>query len=128
MPAVDLPDVEAMAVEFSGSKTTADTGTWVKQPARYVRVWRTGGAAVNRVLERAQITVTCGAKNSGTENGSTIASRDANALRHAFLNDYTEMPLVRGVAEVAGLYSDPDPDTGDDRYTFTVELMVRAAR
>ena len=118
-------DIEAMCVTFAKSKTSAVVATKVRnpRPSRYARVWRTGGAAVNRVLERAQVTITC-----GSDLGSVDASDIAGELRAAFLNSYTEMPLVRGVEEISAPYYDPDPDTGEDRYTFTIQLMARAPR
>ena len=122
MPDVDLPDVEALVIAFAKTKTTATvrTKTPNPRPALYARIWRTGGGAVNRVLEQAQITITCG--------DGTGALKVAQDLRHAFLNDYTEMPLVRGVEEVTGPYFDPDPDTNADRYSFTLRLSVRGRR
>lgn len=125
MPDVSFADAEGMCVAFAKTKTTAAVATKVQatRPALYARVYRTGGAAVSRVLDRPQITVTVGAKA-----GSVQALTEAQKLRHAFLNDYTEMPLVRGVDEVTGLYYDPDPDTREDRYTFTVQLGVRGKR
>ncbi len=130
MPAVEFPDVEAMVIAFVKPRTTAKVGTRVAKPRppRYVQVTRTGGGAINRVLEQAQITVTCGAQDAPTETGGVIAMRDARALRTAFLNSYTAMSLVRGVQEVVGPYADPDPDTGEDRVTFTIQLSVRGAR
>lgn len=125
MPAVEFPDVEAMCLAFARTKTTATVGTKVKtpRPSRYARIWRTGGGALNRVLERVQITLTCGAVA-----GSVEALAIARDLRGAFLNEYTQMPLVRGVEEVSGPYYDPDPDTNEDRYSFTIQLMVRGKR
>lgn len=125
MPSVELPAAEAMAVAFARTvlpSTTVGTKVRKPRPVRYARVWRTGGGALNRAVERAQITVTCGATDA------LVASADASALRKAFLNDYTRMPLVRGVEEVTGLHYDPDPDTGEDRYTFTVALTIRGKR
>lgn len=121
MPPVELVDAEALCVTFVRSKISVPVATKTPspRPARFVRVWRTGGAAVNRILDRPQITVTC------TASDSVTASADATALRNAFFNDYTDMGLVRRVEEVAGVYFDPDPDTGADRYTFTVVLNVR---
>ena len=125
MPDVELVDVEGMCVAFAKTKTTAVVATKVpaSRPPVYARVFRTGGAAVNRVLDRPQITVTVGAKS-----GSVAAEREASKLRRAFLNDYTQMPLVRGVQEVSGLYYDPDPDSGEDRYSFTIQMSVRGKR
>lgn len=130
MPAVEFPDPEAMVVEFAQARTPAPVGTKVAKhrPPLYVRVAVTGGSAVNRVLELVQVTVTVGAKATADEGGDIIASREARKLRTAFLNDYTAMPLVRGIEETARPYYDPDPDTGEDRYSFTHQLSVRGAR
>lgn len=120
----EFVDVEAVVVGFLRDATGLQIHTKVPKtrPARFTRAWRTGGPAINRVLERAQITVTCEA------DAATQAEADARACRNAFHNRYLRMPLVRGVGEVSGTYFDPDPDTGRDRYTFTVELTVRAHR
>ena len=125
MPDVEFPDAEGMCVAFAKTKTNAVVATKVAatRPVLYARVYRTGGAASNRVVDNPQMTVTVGAKA-----GSLAALGEAKKLRHAFLNQYTEMPLVRGVREVSGLYHDPDPDTGEDRYTFTIQLTVRGKR
>lgn len=121
---VTLPDVEAMVIGFLNARLTPDFSTRVPKPrpARFGVVWRTGGGAANRVVERAQVTVTCWAADSVT------ASSDAGAARHELLNNYTGMPLVRGVEDVSGPYYDPDPDTGLPRYSFTMQLNVRGKR
>lgn len=121
MPPVDFPDVEAMVGAFLRSRLTVPVSTKVPnpRPARFVRAWRTGGTALNRVVELAQVTVTCAAANS------IQASDDARAVRFALQNEYTAMPLVRGVEEVSGPYYDPDPDTGGDRYSMTFRLAIR---
>lgn len=121
MPAVDFPDVEAMVGSFLRARLTVPVSTKVPnpRPARFVRAWRTGGTALNRVVELAQVTITCAAANS------VQASDDARAARFALQNEYTAMPLVRGVEEVSGPYYDPDPDTAGDRYSMTFRLTVR---
>lgn len=118
-------DAEAMSVAFLKPVANPErVGTKVPnpRPKRFVRAYRTGGAAVNRVLERAQITVDVEAEDS------TVAFDIASLCRDAFLNDYTRMPLVRTVEEAGGLHFTPDPTTGADRYRFTMALTVRAAR
>lgn len=117
-----FPDVELLAQTFLNGLLTPPVVVFVPnpRPALFVRVFRTGGTAVNRVLERAQISYEAW-------GGDTVsASNLARDVRHAFLNDYTDMPLVRGVNEITGTYFDPDPDTNLPRYSGTVELMVRA--
>jgi hypothetical protein len=120
-----LADAETMAIAFlKPFAGTTKVGTKLPnpRPKRFVRVSRTGGAALNRVLERAQLTLTCSAESS------VLAERLMSDCREAFLNEYSRMPLVRSVEEITGPYYNPDPDTGEDRYTFTVALTARAAR
>lgn len=120
-----LPDVEALAVGFLKDVVTpVKVGTRVPnpRPALFVRAYRTGGSAVNRVLEEAQITVE--AAGATEVEAFNLASK----CREAFLNDFSQMPLVRGANEVGGLYFSPDPDTNTPRYRFTIGLMVRAGR
>lgn len=118
-------DAEAMAVAFLKPVAAPErVGTKVPnpRPKRFVRAYRTGGSAINRVLERAQITVEVEAESS------TAAFDLASRCRGEFLNRYMRMPLVRNVAETGGLYYAPDPATGADRYRFTMSLTIRAAR
>lgn len=119
-----MADVEAMVVFFLTTKLGVKVGTRVPNPRpdTFVRAWRSGGAASNRVLDVAQVTVTSWAEST------TAASELAQRCRHVLLNDHSGMTLVRGVEESGGLYYDPDVDTGADRYTFTVTLRVRAPR
>ena len=118
-----LPDVEAMIIPFIKSQIgSVKVGTKVPNPRpdTYVRAWVNGGAAVNRVLERVQVTVHVWAP---TQPGASTLAQD---IRHAFLNDTASLPLVRGVEEVTRPYF--NPDEGVDRYTATYALMVRARR
>lgn len=122
---VEFEDVEAMVIAFLREVTGQVVSTKVpkNRPDRFTRAWCTGGGASNRVVERVQITVTC------TAAEEIDASDDAKACRHAFLHEYLRMPLVRGRREISRPYSDPDPDLDtSSRYSFTVELTVRAHR
>lgn len=121
---MNFPKVEILVRDFliqTGAATVVATKVPNPRPARFVRAWRTGGAAINRVLESALITVQAWDADGDPE---TLAA----ACRHALLNDHRLMPLVRGVEEVGGLYYDPDPVSNVDRYTFTVQVQVRATR
>lgn len=114
-----------MVVEFLDARLTSPVSTKIPadpRPKRYTRAWRTGGTTPLRVLELVQMTVSCTAADTVT------AVNDAQAARSAFLNDLSGMPLARGVESLTGPYFDPDPDTGEDRYTLTVTLRIRAAR
>lgn len=91
-----------------------------ERPARFVRVWRTGGAAVNRVLDSPILTF----QAWGIDEPD--AWEIANRARDYMFAGYTAMPLVRGVEEVSGPYYDPDPDSDSERVTFSHRLRVRA--
>lgn len=117
-----FPDSEAMLVQFLGEKVfPLHVGTKVPKdrPAEFVRVWRTGGAAANRVLDQPTLTIQAWGPNS---------YELIRVCREAVLNEYTLMPLVRGVEEITGPYFDPDPGTSIDRYSCSVQLQVRARR
>lgn len=117
-----LIDAEALIRDFLDARLDVRVATKVpkNRPDTFVRVWRTGGSAVNRILDRPMITVQAWAKNS------VAASDLSRECRDMLFASYTAMPLVRGVDETSGPYYDPDPDTGIDRYTFTHQLSVRA--
>lgn len=120
-----LPDVEALVIAFLKpivAPVKVATKVPATRPALFVRVYRTGGAAQNRILEEAQITVDAWA---ATE---VDAFNLAAGCREALLNDASQIPLVRGATETGGLHLTPDPDTNTPRYRFTVGLTVRAGR
>lgn len=116
-------DVEAMVLPFIRyvvPGVTVATKVPNPRPATFIRAWVNGGSAVNRVLERVQVTVDVWAPST------TEASRIAGDIRHAFLNHSGALHLVRGVEEVTRPYSNPDETS--DRYRATYALMVRATR
>lgn len=122
---MSFPDVEAVAVAFLKppvAPVKVGTKTPNPRPTSFVKVYRSGGAAVNRVLENAQLTV------EGEAPTQEAAFELTSKCREHFLHRYTLMTLVRGASEVGGLYFAPDPDTNIPRYRFTVGLMVRAGR
>ncbi len=118
-----LVGVEAMVLPFIrqfAPGVTVATKVPSTRPKTFVRAWVNGGSAVNRVLERVQVTVDVWAP-------STVSASDlSDDIRNGFLNRYTHMPLVRGVDEVTRPYYAPDESS--DRYRATYALMVRAAR
>lgn len=121
-----FPDSEALVQSFLAARTSpVPVVTKVpskNRPALFVRCWRTGGPSMNRVLDQPIITVQAWGADSVT------ASELSSKCRQWLLADSGSMPLVRGIEEVTGQYYDPDPDTGIDRYTFSVQMKVRAQR
>lgn len=115
-------DAEIIVRDFLVSHLEVPVKTRVpaSRPAVFVRAWRTGGAAVNRVLDRPMITVQAWAVTDA--DAASLAGR----CRDLVYGSYTGMSLVRGVEEVTGLYYDPDPDVNTPRYSFTFQASVRA--
>lgn len=117
-----FPDSEKLVVRFLAMKLhPLHVGTKVPRtrPAEFVRVWRTGGASANRVLDQPILTVQAWGSNS---------HELIRQCREALMNEYTLLPLVRGVSEVTGPYYDPDPGSNEDRYSCSLQFQVRAQR
>ncbi len=91
-------------------------------PPRFIHVMRTGGVLVNRIVDRAQVTLTCWAADVAA------AERLAADVALAMTSASGSVDLVRGVGEISGPYFDPDPVTGRPRYSMTVPVTVRATR
>lgn len=92
------------------------------RPAEFVRIWRNGGQAQNRVVDLPFVSV---------ETWAATASRAddiSDAVRHVLLHDAPGLGRIRGATEIAGPYEIPDPDSGTPRVRFTVQLTVRATR
>lgn len=116
--------MDGMVRSFLSAFTSAPVVVNVpkERPGTFVQARRNGGGSVNRVLDEPTVTVDCWAPSG------VAAAELAEDMRGAFLHDYTVMPLVRGVTEITGPYSTPDPDSGSPRYRFSVRLSVRAKR
>lgn len=121
---MNFPDVEEMLLNFFPSYTDATIVTTVPKPrpSRFVRLWRNGGAAANRILDRPMVTI------EGWSTDSVDAHEITAACRMALLEHSSLLPLVRGVDEITGPYWIPDPESETPRYRFTMQLTVRAAR
>lgn len=120
-----FPDTENLLRQFLQDKlggVPVKTRIPNPRPDTFVRVWRSGGGAVNRVLDEPLITV----ESFGADD--TVAFQNANVARSALLDHSSQITLVRGISDRSGIYYDPDPVSGSPRYTFTVELSVRRAR
>ncbi|WP_119697042.1 hypothetical protein [Microbacterium halotolerans] len=120
-----FPDVEALLLDFLEAR--ASTVQFVTQvpsdrPGEFVCLWRNGGAAMNRVVDRPMVTVDTWAPSKAR------ASELAGQVRTLLLGRLGELPQVRGVLEVSGLHWNPDPESETPRYRFSIQLTVRAAR
>lgn len=117
-------DVEAVVADFFRAESQVDIFTKLpkQRPAEFVQVTRTGGAAVNRVLDRPIVTVTGWAADKGR------AAELLGVFRDLLQHRSSEIPLVRGVEEATGPYYDPDPESGVPRYSVSFRMRVRATR
>lgn len=117
-----FPDVEKLLVAYLKPLLSVSVSTVVPnpRPSSFVRLYRTGGAANSRVVERAQVTF----ESWGSTRGE--ASDLSRNLRHLLLGSSKDIPLVRSVGEISGVYYDPDTDTNIDRFTFTLVFTIRA--
>ncbi|WP_136051202.1 hypothetical protein [Microbacterium sp. K36] len=122
---MSFPDIEAMVRQFLLPIAAPHKVVVIvpaDRPGTFVRLFRNGGAASNRIVDRPQVTVEAWAPDSAT------ASDLLNRCRTALLNDLARLPLVRGVDEINGPYWTPDPDSETPRYRLTVQITVRARR
>ena len=124
MPPVSPPNVDVMLIEFFTPRLQVPVHSRVpsSRPASFVRAWRTGGGAVNRVIDQPLITVQAWAASDYE------ASELAGECRDLLLNEATGMPLVRQVEIVSGPYLDPDPDSQQPRYSVNARLTTRGRR
>lgn len=120
-----LPDAELVAVTYlRGRFGSAPVSTKVPnpRPATFVRLWRSGGVPRNRLVDYAQLTVECWGADKPT--AMALARQAQTLLLNAASVD--GIALCRRV-EAGSLYYDPDPASGQERYTFTAYLVLRAA-
>jgi hypothetical protein len=93
------------------------------RPRLFIRVRRTGGPALSRVLDGPIITTEVWGSEAGDEGD---CAELANMLRDYLLGTNGTVAPVRRVEEISGPYYDPDPDTGVPRYSFSSRLFIRA--
>lgn len=125
MEAIVFPDPIAAARAWLVARL-GDVPVAQKMPAtatdELVQLVRTGGQRVSLVIDRAQVTVTAWARTDiRSAELANLARAHLGAMQGATLVGAT----VYEVAEIGGPYSNPDPDSGQPRHTFTVAISVR---
>lgn len=118
-------DIEAAAIAYLEREENITTVQRIRSPRpdEFYRVYRTGGSAVNPILDRPFLTVEAWAKSAER------AAEMIQAARQRFLNPVGLSELVRGRGEeITGPYFVPDDESQTPRYRFTVALNVRATR
>lgn len=127
------PDVETIVIQYLTAEFAARAGyTTTKayskipasRPAKFVRVLRTGGV-FDFVIDRAQITLEAWADKAADAMALMQLTR---GLMHAI-----DRVTVSGVTyqfydpqEFSGPANLPDPESGQERYTETFSVGVRA--
>lgn len=125
---IDFPDTEAAVVELcSEGFPDIPTATRVPsdRPDLFVRVNRTGGVIRARILDDAQITVEVWGTDEGEASETAIMLRD---FLMSLRNIRTASGLVIATGEVGGIANDPDPDTRNPRYKFTIQITFRGTQ
>lgn len=88
------------------------------RPDTFVKVTRTGGPKVLRVVDGAQITVDCWALDAGT-------AMDLALLCRKCIEEMPGAAPVHRVEEIGGPQDLPDPVSNTPRVTFTVQIQMR---
>ena len=117
-----FPDAERLLIDFLKpvvSPVRVVSLVPGTRPDSFVRVWRTGGAAVNQVLDQPMLTVQAWGPNCWELAG---------ICRDAIHQKSSQIRLLRGIGEVTGPYEDPDPATNVERVSFTIQALIRATR
>jgi hypothetical protein len=119
-----FPDVEALLIDYVESRLDVPVVQMVPhpRPEKFVRLWRNGGPARNRIVDRPLITV------EGWAADDREAARITENARGLLFACGGFIPTVRNVTEIAGPYFIPDPDSGIPRFRFTHQITVRAKR
>jgi acetylornithine deacetylase/succinyl-diaminopimelate desuccinylase-like protein len=92
------------------------------RPAEFVVVERLGGPRQNIVADNAHIAVDCWA---ATDREAHDLAQMCRAFIHAMQGLAFEGGTVGRIDELSGPYRNPDPDSGQDRYSFQVTVAVR---
>ncbi len=126
MTTVLFPDAAGLVVAYLAGELNVPVGTRVPnpRPARFVKIARHGGVALNRVTDGPQISVE--AWDATEEEAHDLAQRARSrlwALRGSVLDGVT----VYQVTDFAGPQSFPDPDSTQARYVFAVQLGLRGS-
>lgn len=102
--------------ELDGVEVHAQVPT--PRPSRFVQVRRDGGTADNLVSDRPRLSCQCW---SDTEaNAERLA-----AITRAGLKTLPGTGVIRRVVDVGGPVPAPDPESGQPRYFFSVEITLR---
>lgn len=135
-PLVEFPDVEELTIayllaELQGADDDATVTTDVPdpRPARFITVNRGGGIQPSIVTDQPILLLECwGPDDAGGISQAMDLARFARnrvkGMRHRTIGGVA----IYRVDEVAGPARLPDPDSGQPRVVFTVQLLLRGSR
>lgn len=126
MPSVLFGDSEAAAIGHV--RATLGTVPVVSvvpspRPERFVTISRTGGTKQSQVTEVSQLTIDAwGDSKEDAQDLAQVARQAVHDLRGREVGGVT----FHRVSEFGGPAWLPDPDSTQPRFTFTVQVLVRA--
>lgn len=88
------------------------------RPDRFVELRRDGGVADSVVTDRPRLSCQCWADTEA--NAERLA-----AITRAVLKTLPGTGAIRRVRDVGGPFPAPDPESGQARYFFSVEITLR---
>jgi len=133
---VSFPDVEQLVIGYLLDRlqdidddATVTTEVPNPRPARFVTVNRGGGPQKNLVADQPLVLLECWGPNdadgiSKAHDLAAFARAHLRAMRHQII---AGVPIYR-VDEVSGIERLPDPDSGQPRVVFTIQLLLRGSR
>ena len=128
-PAVVFPDAVAIAVEFLndnlsalGATATAYDAPPSPRPDEFVTVRRTGGPALGKVWDAAQLTFE--SWSTTTEGASDLAQIVRAAMRTA-TGEVVSSTAIGRVQEASGPADLPDPLSDQSRFSQTFVVNLR---
>ena len=117
-------DAEAILCGYLEDRVGVPVQTEVPnpRPASFVRVIRTGGPRLNQVADNPQLTIEGWA---ATETAAHDLLQLARSHVHGLAGTVQGDVAIYRVNEFAGPANFPDPETGQARYSFTVQIAMR---
>ncbi len=96
------------------------------RPAQWVRVQRTGGTILNRVVDNPIVVIEAW-DNAGDPQAMELAQA-ARSILHELSRQVTAAGHIGNMAEAAGPANLPDPGSRQPRATLTVLFPITGAR
>lgn len=120
-----VTDIEQLLIDELTGPAQVPVSTRTLEQPEFVRVLRTGGAAMNRIQDRATVVTEAWAQ---TESAAIdLAERCRDTILHGLSGNHSGV-MVYGVEELGGPANLPPAEGGYHRYTMTHEIKTRRRR